>query len=96
MDGPAHPTVQRDLTGTATGFTAEQIQRAPVEGVRGLMKLTAAIDTNPDGTLSVRRSASGPLEDPEGLGRSLAAEMLAVWAVTELVGRGALLEHVPR
>lgn len=26
----------------------------------------------------------------------LAAEMLAVWTVTELVGRGALLEHVPR
>ena len=26
----------------------------------------------------------------------LAAEMLAVWAVTELVGRGALLEGVPR
>ena len=26
----------------------------------------------------------------------LAAEMLAVWAVTELVGRGALLERVPR
>lgn len=26
----------------------------------------------------------------------LATEMLAVWAVTELVGRGALLEHVPR
>ncbi len=26
----------------------------------------------------------------------LAAEMLAVWAVTELVGRGALLEDIPR
>ncbi|ROR89491.1 hydroxymethylbilane synthase [Nocardioides aurantiacus] len=36
-----------------------------------------AVALSPDGTLSVRRSASGPLEDPEGLGRSLAAEMLA-------------------
>lgn len=26
----------------------------------------------------------------------LAAELLAVWAVTELVGRGALLDDVPR
>ncbi len=36
-----------------------------------------AVALSPDGTLSVRRSASGSLDDPEGLGRSLAAEMLA-------------------
>lgn len=36
-----------------------------------------AVALSPDGTLSVRRSAAGPLDDPEGLGRSLAAEMLA-------------------
>ena len=32
---------------------------------------------SPDGALSVRRSASGPLDDPVGLGQKLAAEMLA-------------------
>ena len=36
-----------------------------------------AVALSPDGALSVRRSASGSLEDPEGLGRSLAAEMLS-------------------
>ncbi len=54
------PTVARDLTGTATGYRAEEIQRAPVEGVRGILRLTAGIDTNPDGTLSVR--GSGPYD----------------------------------
>ncbi len=54
------PPVVRDLTGTATGYRAEEIQRAPVEGVRGVLRLTAGIDTNPDGTLSVR--GSGPYD----------------------------------
>lgn len=54
------PAVQRDLTGTSTGFTAEQVRTAPVEGVRGVLALTAAINTNPDGTLSVR--GSGPYD----------------------------------
>ena len=36
-----------------------------------------AVALSPDGGLSVRRSASGPIDDPAGLGRSLAAEMLA-------------------
>ena len=54
------PPVTRDLTGTATGYRAEEIQRAPVEGVRGVLRLTAGIDTNPDGTLSVR--GSGPYD----------------------------------
>ena len=54
------PAVVRDLTGTATGYRAEEIRNAPVEGLRGLLKLTAGIDTNPDGTLSVR--GSGPYD----------------------------------
>ncbi len=54
------PAVVRDLTGTATGYRAEEIRNAPVEGIRGLLKLTAGIDTNPDGTLSVR--GSGPYD----------------------------------
>ncbi len=36
-----------------------------------------AVALSLDGALSVRRSASGPLEDPVGLGHKLAAEMLA-------------------
>ena len=36
-----------------------------------------AVALTPDGTVSVRRSASGPLDDPVGLGQKLAAEMLA-------------------
>ena len=36
-----------------------------------------AVALSPDGSLSVRRSASGPLDDATGLGQKLAAEMLA-------------------
>jgi hydroxymethylbilane synthase len=36
-----------------------------------------AVALSPDGSLSVRRSASGPLDDATGLGHKLAAEMLA-------------------
>ncbi len=36
-----------------------------------------AVALSPDGALSVRRSASGPLDDAVGLGQKLAAEMLA-------------------
>ncbi len=43
-----------------------------------------AVALSPDGALSVRRSASGPLEDAAGVGRKLAAEMLADGA-TELI-----------
>jgi hydroxymethylbilane synthase len=36
-----------------------------------------AVALSLDGALSVRRSASGPLDDPVGLGQKVAAEMLA-------------------
>jgi len=47
------------------------------EGDLGDELWVRAVALSPDGTLSVRRSASGPLDDPVGLGRKLAAEMLA-------------------
>ena len=37
------PAVQRDLTATATGYSQEQIERAPVSGVRGVIALTAGV-----------------------------------------------------
>ena len=36
-----------------------------------------AVALSPDGALSVRRSATGPLDDPDRAGPKLAAEMLA-------------------
>jgi hydroxymethylbilane synthase len=48
-----------------------------VEGDDGEELWIRAVALSPDGTLSVRRSASGPAGDPVGLGRALAAEMIA-------------------
>jgi hydroxymethylbilane synthase len=47
------------------------------EGDRGDELWVRAVALSPDGALSVRRSASGPLDDPIGTGQKLAAEMLA-------------------
>jgi hydroxymethylbilane synthase len=47
------------------------------EGDLGDELWVRAVALSPDGALSVRRSASGPLDDPVGLGQKLAAEMLA-------------------
>ncbi len=47
------------------------------EGDQGDELWIRAVALSPDGALSVRRSASGPIDDPEGLGLKLAAEMLA-------------------
>jgi hydroxymethylbilane synthase len=54
------------------------------EGDHGDELWVRAVALSPDGALSVRRSASGPLEDAVGVGRKLAAEMLAEGA-TELI-----------
>jgi len=54
------------------------------EGDHGDELWVRAVALSPDGALSVRRSASGPLEDAAGVGRKLAAEMLAEGA-TELI-----------
>lgn len=55
-----------------------------VEGDHALELWIRAVALSPDGVLSVRRSASGPLDDPIGVGQKLAAEMLAEGA-TELI-----------
>ena len=47
------------------------------EGDLGDELWVRAVALSPDGALFVRRSASGPLDDPVGLGQKLAAEMLA-------------------
>ncbi len=56
-----------------------------VEGDAGEELWIRAVALSTDGVLAVRRSASGPLDDPTGLGRSLAGEMLADGA-GELLG----------
>jgi hydroxymethylbilane synthase len=48
-----------------------------VEGDDGEELWVRAVALSLDGALSVRRSASGPADDPTGLGRALAAEMVA-------------------
>ncbi|MBW8750191.1 MAG: hydroxymethylbilane synthase [Propionibacteriales bacterium] len=47
------------------------------EGDDGEELWIRAVALSPDGALSVRRSASGPAGDPIGVGRALAAEMIA-------------------
>lgn len=48
-----------------------------VEGEDGPELWVRAVANSLDGALAVRRSASGPYDDPIGLGRKLAAEMVA-------------------
>jgi hydroxymethylbilane synthase len=48
-----------------------------VEGDSGDELWIRAVALSPDGALSVRRSTSGPATDPVGVGRALAAEMIA-------------------
>jgi hydroxymethylbilane synthase len=48
-----------------------------VEGDAGDELWIRAVALSPDGALSVRRSTSGPATDPVGVGRALAAEMIA-------------------
>ncbi len=56
------------------------------EGDHGDELWIRAVALSPDGALFVRRSASGPLDDPVGVGQKLAAEMLAEGAA-ELINR---------
>ncbi len=58
------------------------------EGDLGDELWVRAVALSPDGALSVRRSASGPLDDSVGLGQKLAAEMLAEGAA-ELINETA-------
>lgn len=58
------------------------------EGDLGDELWVRAVALSPDGALAVRRSASGPLDQPVELGRKLAAEMLADGAA-ELINETA-------
>ena len=46
--------VIRDLTSTAKNLVAEEIQAAPIEGLRQIMALDAGLTQNPNGTISMR------------------------------------------
>jgi hydroxymethylbilane synthase len=48
-----------------------------VEGEEGTELSLRAFAGSPDASVELRRSAVGPLKDPEGLGRDLAAVLLA-------------------
>ncbi|MFL6106021.1 MAG: hydroxymethylbilane synthase [Marmoricola sp.] len=63
-----------------------------VEGEDGPELWIRAVASSLDGALTVRRSASGPYDDPIGLGRKLAAEMVADGAHELLTPRTAPLE----
>ena len=48
------PAVVRDLTSTAVVLESREIERAPIEGLRQALELSAALMQNPNGTYSVR------------------------------------------
>ena len=54
------PIVVRDRTSTESLVTAREITTAPIQGIRGILDLSSAIQRNPNGTYSVR--GGGPLE----------------------------------
>lgn len=59
-----------------------------VEGENGPELWVRAVALSPDGALSVRRSADGPVDDPAAVGRALAEEMIAE-------GASDLIEQAP-
>jgi hypothetical protein len=48
------PPVVRDRTSTSTDYGAREIEAAPVEGLRGLLGLTAGVERTGDGNFSIR------------------------------------------
>ncbi len=48
------PVVVRDRTSTSVDYGAREIETAPVEGLRGLLDLTAGVDRTADGNFSIR------------------------------------------
>lgn len=48
------PAVVRDRTSTSADYSAREIEAAPVEGLRGLLSLTAGVDRTADGNFSIR------------------------------------------
>jgi hypothetical protein len=48
------PPVVRDRTSTTTDYSREEIRAAPVEGLRGLLEMTAGINRTPEGNFVIR------------------------------------------
>jgi hypothetical protein len=48
------PPVVRDRTSTSADYDARDIEAAPVEGLRGLLDLTAGVERTADGNFSIR------------------------------------------
>ncbi|HEU4541162.1 MAG TPA: hydroxymethylbilane synthase [Jiangellaceae bacterium] len=67
------------------------------EGDEGLELYLRAVVVSPDGAVSIRKSATGPLDAAEQLGRDLAAELLAdgAGAVVDARDRAPKEETVP-
>ncbi len=59
------------------GALAEVVESLDSSGAVALELSLRAVVAAPDGSDTLRRSASGPIADPEGLGRALAAGLLA-------------------
>ncbi|MBO0829892.1 MAG: hydroxymethylbilane synthase, partial [Streptosporangiales bacterium] len=76
-DGPTRASVlaERALLATLEAGCAAPVG-ALAEAAAHNVDLRAVVFA-PDGTASVRRTATGPLDEPERLGRELAAELLA-------------------
>ncbi|KQX66187.1 hydroxymethylbilane synthase [Angustibacter sp. Root456] len=58
------------------GALAEVVESLDADGATTLELSLRAVVAAPDGSETLRRSASGPIESPEGLGGALAAELL--------------------
>jgi hydroxymethylbilane synthase len=67
------------------------------EGDEGLELYLRAVVVSPDGAMSIRKSATGPLDAAEQLGRDLAAEMLddGAGAIVDARDRAPKEETVP-
>lgn len=54
------PVIVKDRTSTESLVTSREITTAPIQGLRGILDLSSAIQRNPNGTYSVR--GGGPFE----------------------------------
>jgi len=81
-------TAERTVLATLEGGCAAPIGALAeiAEGDEGTELWVRAVAMSPDGAVGVRRSASGPVADAEGLGRRLAEEMLAEGAAELAAG----------
>ena len=66
-----------------------------VEGEHGLELFLRAFAGSPDASIDLRRSSVGPIEEPERLGRALAAVLLAEGAADIIAADSTAAETVP-